>query len=90
MTYRQNLFRSFILPFILAVIMGIILKIIYIFLNNTFLGASNTFVLAIKVVVCIAIAIAIYISLLLGCGLLSNRDSEYFPFIGRFLKRNAE
>lgn len=88
--YRKNLFKSFILPFILALIMGIILKIIYVFLNSTFLGVNNTFVLALKVVVCIAIAIAIYIGLLLTCGLLSYKDSEYFPFIGRFLKGNAE
>lgn len=84
--YRKNIFKSIIMPVILSIIMGIILKFIYIFLDGTFLHSTNQFFLTIKVLICIATAIVIYISMLLACGLLSYRDSEYFPFIGRFLK----
>lgn len=84
--YRKNILKNVILPVILSIIMGIILKIVYIFLNNTFLAGNNQFLLAIKVIICIALAIAIYVSMLVICGLVSNKDSEYFPFISRFIK----
>ena len=84
--YKKNLFKSIILPVILSIIMGAILKFIYIFLDNTFLKSSNQFILTIKVLICIAIAIIIYISMLVACKLISYKDNEYFPFIGRFLK----
>lgn len=84
--YKKNLFISFILPLIISIIMGIILKLFYMFLNSTFLAGNNQFLLAIKIIISIIVAVAVYVFLLLSFGLISNKDSEYFPFIGRFIK----
>lgn len=84
--YRKNLFKNIILPFIISIVMGIIIKILYMFLNNTFLSGYNVILLSIKLIICISVAIMIYLALIISCGLISYRDSEYFPLISKFIK----
>ncbi len=82
--YKKNYIKNIVIPFICSIIMGVIISVLYNFLNFGFLASENSLVLFIKLIICIFVGIFIYCFSLVFLRVLTKRDCEYIPFIKIF------
>ena len=84
--YKKNILKNYLMPIVCSIIMGIIVYILYDFLNKMILVEYTKFNLIIKVVLCIVVALVVYVILIRILGVITKRDAEYMPFIKRLFR----
>ena len=81
--YNKQLIRNYILPVVSSMLMGIIVKYIYVFLNDSILNDDIIFFIIIKLIICIFIGISTYLFLIVILGVIRKSDIEYMPILSK-------
>ena len=87
--YKNTKFqRRYILTFTLmtfsAVIMGVIVYFLNMFLKNNIFAENRGIFIWVRLIVCIIVAVIVYMTFIIFLGVVRKRDADYIPFISKF------
>ncbi len=87
--YKNTKFqRRYILTFTLmtfsAVIMGVIVYFLNMFLKNNIFAENRGIFIWARLIVCIIVAVIVYMTFIIFLGVVRKRDADYIPFISKF------